>query len=386
MEHDTNNDIYCVYYHKNKINDKYYIGITKNAKKRWGKNGKQYKGCTYFWNAIQKYGWDNFEHVILLSDLTKEQAKIIEVYLIAKFNLRDSKYGYNIGKGGDFGPGLEGKTHPNSKPVFQYSLDGDFIREWESESMAAKVLHINHVHIHRAAKGEMKQSHGYQWSFIKYDKMPSCVDARRIYKINFDGELVKVYNIHELDDYSQAERDRIRQCCYGHTLSTCGFFWLFEQDYSEEKVQQLIKRKFFGRYDSMKKICVYDLSGKLIQTFPNIFEASDFTGVNLNSIRYSCNSKKGYHRTKQYMFYYWDQTHGQDVEKWKNNKLRQLLRFHDGVCLERFNSISEATKKYGESVLNAIGSNTHYQYGDLWICEDEYMDLKDKLGLEEIEI
>ena len=67
--------MYIVYQHKNKINGKVYIGITmKKKKKRWGSNGCNYKSSPHFYAAIKKYGWDNFEHNILFTNLTKEQA------------------------------------------------------------------------------------------------------------------------------------------------------------------------------------------------------------------------------------------------------------------------------------------------------------------------
>ena len=57
---------YKIYMHKNKINGKVYIGQTYTSlRARFGKNGIGYKGCPIFYNAIQKYGWDNFEHEIL---------------------------------------------------------------------------------------------------------------------------------------------------------------------------------------------------------------------------------------------------------------------------------------------------------------------------------
>lgn len=100
----TNDDLnYCVYCHTNKINNKAYIGITcKDVNVRWRKDGKGYKSSPYFWRAIQKYGWDNFEHIILFENLTREEACKREVLLIALFNTQDSNFGYNISKGGDY--------------------------------------------------------------------------------------------------------------------------------------------------------------------------------------------------------------------------------------------------------------------------------------------
>jgi predicted GIY-YIG superfamily endonuclease len=64
--------MYSVYIHINKSNNKKYIGITsQKPEKRWG-NGKNYKKNTYIRRAIDKYGWDNFEHIILKTNLSSE--------------------------------------------------------------------------------------------------------------------------------------------------------------------------------------------------------------------------------------------------------------------------------------------------------------------------
>lgn len=94
--------MYIVYQHKNKINNKVYIGITgRIPEERWGKNGNNYKSSPHFYAAIQKYGWDNFEHNILFTDLTKEQACLKEQELIKFFNSMDRNYGYNSTSGGE---------------------------------------------------------------------------------------------------------------------------------------------------------------------------------------------------------------------------------------------------------------------------------------------
>ena len=96
-------DNYCVYIHRNIINNKAYIGITAygdDPNRRW-QNGKGYIQQRLFWNAIQKYGWDNFEHIIWSKNLTENEAKAWEIRLIALFNTTNSNYGYNISPGGE---------------------------------------------------------------------------------------------------------------------------------------------------------------------------------------------------------------------------------------------------------------------------------------------
>ena len=86
---------YNIYKHTNLINNKSYIGITsQKCQNRWGINGKGYELQPKFYNAIQKYGWNNFQHDILYTDLNKETALKIESELIKKYNTIEN--GYNV--------------------------------------------------------------------------------------------------------------------------------------------------------------------------------------------------------------------------------------------------------------------------------------------------
>ena len=94
--------VYFVYSHVNLVNNKIYIRITKQIPSyRWGSHGQGYKDSPRFWNAIQKYGWDNFEHNILFSELTKDEACKKEIELIKQYNSNDDRYGYNMTSGGE---------------------------------------------------------------------------------------------------------------------------------------------------------------------------------------------------------------------------------------------------------------------------------------------
>lgn len=94
---------FTVYEHVNKINGKRYIGITSKAvQRRWRPDGSGYKNNPYFWHAIQKYGWDSFEHRILHQGLSEDEACRIEKALIAQYHSNDLVNGYNIADGGKY--------------------------------------------------------------------------------------------------------------------------------------------------------------------------------------------------------------------------------------------------------------------------------------------
>lgn len=86
--------------HTNRENGKKYIGITsQQPEKRW-QNGKHYNTQPMFWRAIQKYGWDGFNHDILRAGMAEDEANELEVRLIEEHRTQNPKYGYNAAIGG----------------------------------------------------------------------------------------------------------------------------------------------------------------------------------------------------------------------------------------------------------------------------------------------
>ena len=71
---------YVVYQHVTP-DGMHYFGQTQNVEKRWSNNGAGYKG-TALYPYIEKYGWDNIQHIVLFRDQTKEDALWIEDFLI----------------------------------------------------------------------------------------------------------------------------------------------------------------------------------------------------------------------------------------------------------------------------------------------------------------
>ena len=128
-----NKRIYTLYMHTNKVNDKKYIGITmlEPVQKRW-KRGSGYKTSTHFHRAIQKYGWDNFKHEIILCNLTKEQAEMFEIEMIKYHKSSNRKHGYNIDMGGNH----QGKTSEETRKKQSKQRKGKVISEEHKKKLS----------------------------------------------------------------------------------------------------------------------------------------------------------------------------------------------------------------------------------------------------------
>lgn len=190
------NGSYVVYLHINKINNKIYVGLSKDVKERWRDNGKNYCESPKFFNAIKKYGWDNFEHTIFAANLTKDEAINMEKLLIKKLNTTDDKYGYNITEGGEtfamndkmkeklaksaherfYGVSFtedHKKKISNTRMFYSGCVPGkrpiicvETKQRFESLAEASKLLHIPHSSISHVLSG--KRSHTHNLHFI-YD-------------------------------------------------------------------------------------------------------------------------------------------------------------------------------------------------------------------------
>lgn len=58
-----------------------------------------------------------------------------------------------------------GNHNKPTKPILQYTKDGEFIKEWTSAKEASKVLGINHGHITTCCKGKLKSAYGFVWTY-----------------------------------------------------------------------------------------------------------------------------------------------------------------------------------------------------------------------------
>jgi group I intron endonuclease len=120
--------IYSIYKSTNTINGKIYIGFDSNWPNRKRYHKSQHKKIeSKFYNAVCKYGWDNFDwEVIYQSKDGEHTLKIMETYFIKQFN--SFTLGYNSTLGGD---GILGFKH--NKEQIQKRINKVKGRKYSSE-------------------------------------------------------------------------------------------------------------------------------------------------------------------------------------------------------------------------------------------------------------
>lgn len=202
--------MYLVYKYTSPTN-KYYIGQTSySVEKRRGNNSfYKYADSPAFYQALQKYGVENFKCEILKEGLTKKEADYWERYYIAFFH-SFREQGYNLTLGGDgnqkynheeivkdylsgmtkseilqkykccsetykrilHSAGIDGQKRINrqagkyhAKAVLQFSLDNKFIAEYPSLSEAGRATGVVPQNIGMVCRGQRPTAGGFIWKY-----------------------------------------------------------------------------------------------------------------------------------------------------------------------------------------------------------------------------
>lgn len=165
-----------VYCFTNKNNNKKYIGITTNLKRRIISH-KCSASNSYFHRSIEKHGFESFriEILAMFNDISFQELCIQERSYIDKYRKNGCKL-YNLTDGGE---GVHGLHKPcsetarlkKSKVIYQYNLDGSFVREWRGIGLASKSLNIKKSCISSVLHNRLKSAGGFMWSFERKDKL-----------------------------------------------------------------------------------------------------------------------------------------------------------------------------------------------------------------------
>lgn len=244
-----------VYQIKSKNNDKIYVGQSIDIERRWNQH-KYGKGNIILKNAIKKYGIDNFEFSILeeINTINKNKNEIKdELYQKEQYwfdILKPYENGFNINKkakpnetsysrGIEFGKKISKIKIENNhtcKPITQYDVEGNIIKEWSSASSVERELNFNARNVGGCANGDGLTAFGFIWRFkndvLKQEDIDRIKNKRtkekKVYQYDLKDNLIKVYNsVTEASKLTTFKGPSISFTCRGGWKTYHGFKWYY---------------------------------------------------------------------------------------------------------------------------------------------------------------
>ena len=297
-------DICGIYGIHNIITDKWYVGQSQNIRVRNSaekcnlRKGYFHSNANnrHISNAWKKYGENAFEWIIL-EECSVDQLDQRETFWITEKNSFHNGYNQTLGGGGRRGWVMSEEhkqrlrellktrvisnetrkrlsesqkqrftlTPKETKPVYQYTLDGVFVKKYDSVKVAADFVKCSVANIRYSCQSEGHMSaSGFVWSHNKYDFLPHNRDFKRQKVVCVETEQV----FDSLKDAAGAvgvSVSKISQCIHGNRLRSGGYRWVTYDDWlignipsanKKPRTTPVICIETGEKYDSIKDAAV----------------------------------------------------------------------------------------------------------------------------------
>lgn len=286
-----------IYKVTNTVNGKLYIGQTsRTIEVRWREHlqdafGRKNKRFFAFHRAIKKYGKDAFK-IELIEECDSSVLDERERHWIKYYDT------FNNGYNADYG-GRSNRGHP----IYQYALDGTFIRGFETSGDAEREIGGT---IMLASSKQNTPHCGYIWRRYKVDKLDISIEPhvqkKAVHQYSIDGNYITTYE--SLKEAAITVRGRktgtmIGAACRGDYDTAYGYRWSFD------RVDVLPP---FRPYRPEKMVVRMSLDGKEEKVYNSIKEAAEDNNVQIPNIVEVCKV-----RSKTSAGYRWKYFNGQDT-------------------------------------------------------------------------
>lgn len=267
---------YIVYQTTNLINNKIYIGVHMTEDPTvwdfylgdgcFANRPSSYLNKTQpFPRALVKYGVNNFKRETLSTFDTEKEALKLEALLVNEEFIKRTDT-YNITLGG-------GKPPINYNIVYQYNLDGDLIKTWESVQSIVKYYGCHKDQIGDCVREKRSFKESF-WSKEKFNKLniseyrisESVTTKVKVY--DKDRNLLKCFDsVVEAAQYYNEDKLLISSAMFEKCMLHNRYYLNYYEDVSilDRELNHTVKTKVY-QYDA--------ITGEYIQSFDSIKEAS----------------------------------------------------------------------------------------------------------------
>lgn len=199
--------LFTIYRHVSPIG-RVYVGITsQDVETRW-RHGDNYRNSTYFKRAIRKYGWKNFKHEILFTNVEEERARRLEIELIRHY--KGLGISYNLTNGGD---GTNGYHHTDEYKQFKSQQMKEFFSTERGKEICAK-----------GGKTNLGKKYNRKSGFTKGD-----YQVRIVCQYSLEGVLLnKFKSVSDASRKTGANNCQIGKCLRGKAITAKNFIWRYE--------------------------------------------------------------------------------------------------------------------------------------------------------------
>ena len=269
-------------------NDKVYIGITSQnpPETRWV-SGNGYKRQTRMWRAIQKYGWENVDHIIVARKVNIETATNMEKDLIALYRSTEKEHGYNSTPGG-WSMSEEGRKRLSA--LHKGTRLSEETKRRMSESLKGKKPSEKSI----ARLREYNRTRDYS-KMVQPNEMPI---------LQFDVETARFVgeykSINRGAVQCNGDARNVKACVDGKVTHYKGYVWIEKEKYSPEYI---LKRLYDAQNPPMIcPVATYDIN------YPEKVECFKYANEMVRAKNFD-QRKVSYHMNRQtpylgkYMFY-----------------------------------------------------------------------------------